>query len=342
MRLFELLQHHRAALPAPWTGNDFVVFLNRFLQEYLDEIDAIDAACTLGQRVRAELPRMDQVRRWLAGAVTRYFDNRPDETYADVLRAVNAVRPEVTNLFSQAHVPIGPLYRTTRRRGANLARPRLFHTSIFDRQYVGSHRYGIPGFPCIYVGGSLNLCLTECRIPQADWHDAAFARFECRHPIQVLDFGFRPGFVGHVAQGRFGQPPGPIDDFIVRYAIAWPLIAACSITNRYDERFAVEYIIPHAIVQWLLRESALDGVRFFSTRLVPADATDGTSFFVSYVFPAARHQGYANGYSQKLINLLSMTDVINWQSSTGGVDLLQEYQDTQAALDAAAVSVFVP
>lgn len=109
MRLFELLQHQKAALPAAWTGNDFVVFLNRFLQDYLHEIDAIDEACALGQRVRAHLPRMTSVARWLAGAVTHYLDNEPDRTYADVVRAVELVLPEVTNLFSQAHLPVGQL-----------------------------------------------------------------------------------------------------------------------------------------------------------------------------------------------------------------------------------------
>jgi hypothetical protein len=342
MRLFELLQHPKASLPGNWVGNDFQVWLNRFIQDYLDEIATIDATCVLGQRVRAELPRMDQVRQWLCGAIRRYFDYRPDTAYTDVVRAVDAVRGEVTNLFSAAHIPVGKLYRTTRANGSTLPRTRLFHTSIFDRQYLGSHRYGIPGFPCIYVGGSLTLCLTECRIAQPDWHDAAFARFDCRRQIQVLDFGFRPGFVGRLAQGRVGQPPSSIDDFIVRYAIAWPLIAACSIANRYDGKFAVEYIIPHNIIQWLQRENQLDGIRFFSTRLLPSDPQDGESFYVNYEFPAASHQGFNNGYSQKLINVLSMTDVIPWHATTGGSNLVQEYQETQADLDSAACTIFVP
>jgi hypothetical protein len=345
MRLFELLQHPRASLPGNWTGNDFQIWLNRFLQDYLDEIDNIDPACVLGQRVRAELPRMNQVRQWLCGAIQRYFDHRPDIAYTDVVRAVNAVRAEVTNLFSAAHIPIGRLYRTSRAHGSILTRQRLFHTSVFDRQYVGSHRYGITGFPCIYVGGSLNVCLRECRIDQPDWHDAAFARFECRREVQVLDFGFRPGFVGRLAQGRAlqpGQPPNSVDDFIVRYAVAWPLIAACSIANRYDGKFAVEYVIPHNIVQWLQRENQLDGIRFFSTRLLPTDPNDGDSFYVNYVFPAVGHQGFNMGYSQKLINILSMTDVLPWHASTGGSNMVQEYQETQAALDSAACTLFVP
>jgi hypothetical protein len=201
MRLFELLQHQTAALPAAWSGNDFIAFLNRFLQNYLDEVDQVDAGCTLGQRVKAELGRMENVRRWLCGAMQRYFNYQPDRAYEDVVRAINAVLPEVTNLYSQAHFPLGQLYRTTRRRGQDLPQARLFHTSTADRQFVGAHRYGIPGFPCIYLGGSLNVCLTECRIQQPDWADAAFARFECRRQVQVLDFGYRPAFVGTLAQG---------------------------------------------------------------------------------------------------------------------------------------------
>lgn len=85
-------------------------------------------------------------------------------TYNEVVKAVDSVLPEVTNMYSLAHRPIGHLFRIRKfKPSETITRARLFHTSFNDRQYVGTHRYSMPGFPCRYLGGSLRLCQRECR-----------------------------------------------------------------------------------------------------------------------------------------------------------------------------------
>src|SRR5664279_3564677 len=109
----------------------------------------------------------------------------------------------------------------------------------------------MPGFPCLYLGGSLELCTAELHVPGNQLRRTAIAEFAVRDgaQIRVLDFGFRPSTVAELALGRdvenakATQRPNPgLEEFIVNYAACWPLIAACSIRVMHErEPFVPEY-----------------------------------------------------------------------------------------------------
>jgi hypothetical protein len=125
------------------------------------------------------------------------------------------------------------------------------------------------------------------------------------------DFGYPPEVIGRLAQGRLlqaHQPNIPLDNFIVNYAICWPIIAACSIRRMHDGKFAEEYIIPQILLQWLMRETMCDGIRFFSTRMSPGGLDIRPT--ANYVFPALPPPD--TGHSQKLRNIFEMTDPCMW------------------------------
>jgi hypothetical protein len=199
--------------------------------------------------------------------------------------------------------------------GHAVPKERLFHAPFEVRHKVGQHRYGIPGFPCLYLGGSLELCIDELRIQPADLPHVAVAEFALRNKLKVLDFGYRPSALATVVAGsamRERDANPPLEQFIINYAICWPLIAASSIKVLHDRApFVYEYIVPQLILQWAMSNAECDGIRYFSTRFTPdPEAISGTA---NYVFPASQDfHGQQSGHSQKLKDNFELTEPIIW------------------------------
>ena len=188
------------------------------------------------------------------------------------------------------------------------------------RHKVGRHRYGIAGFPCLYLGDSLELCVSELRTPPNQLRRRAAAEFAVKSGTQVnlLDFGYRPGALADIAHGREiedAKPNGKANPaliaFLVSYATCWPLIAASSIKVSHDKSpFIHEYIVPQLILQWLMQNSDVHGIRYFSSRFNPEPK--GLKGTVNYVFPAVHPGGPQHGFSPKLKSLFEWTDPITW------------------------------
>jgi hypothetical protein len=224
---------------------------------------------------------------------------------------------------------IAPLYRMCELQQNQLTRPFMFHWPFELRHMVGRHRYGIPGFPCLYLGGSLQVCQAECRVPDNRLAQMAVAEFAPRHDLKVLDFGYRPSALAQVAAGSALRPEGsnpPLENILISYSVCWPLQAGASIRVLHEQgRFYPEYIVPQIITQWLIREAdQCDGIRYFSTRYVPdPDAIRSTA---NFVFPA-RELHLQAGHCGKLKRAFDLTQPCMWASTTGGANVQQECHD---------------
>jgi hypothetical protein len=232
----------------------------------------------------------------------------------------------------------GSLFRIANTDGKQETKERLFHVPFELRHLVGQHRYGIPGFPCLYLGGSLALCIEECRVDADTLPKMSIAEFALRRDIQILDFGYRPKTLADIVEGsamrRAGENP-KLEDFIVDYAICWPLMAASSIKVKHDGRpFVYEYIVPQMILQWIMRNQEWDGIRYFSSRY--QGTLGGTC---NYVFPAVRGIGPPTGHSQELKDMFEMTDPVVWGPLTSGI--VESVREKQAQLKPLAKSRLV-
>ena len=188
---------------------------------------------------------------------------------------------------------------------------RVFHVPFDMRTKVGTNRYSIAGFPSLYLGTSIKLCLTELGYNSESLTGLVCSRFKINRnanstpmPIEVIEMGIKPQdlFLGQNAKTKLGVELD-LSDFSElgeAYLLWYPIIAASSFVRAdRNHPFAPEYIIPQLLMQWAREKSRengqtpcrkLYGFRYFSCASLAA-----SELGFNYVFPTG---GEGNVYSQ--------------------------------------------
>lgn len=171
----------------------------------------------------------------------------------------------------------------------------MFHRPFSQRQYMTTERYSIPGLPCLYLAGSVYTCWQE--IGRPDFKDFFVSRYEASEEVKVLDLAIAPIY------GTFWV----YDDDIS--CVLWPLVCAISFLVKEKNRvMKSEYIIPQLLMQMVIGNKAIDGIRYFSVHMPQEDTTYASPVYVNYAFPAP----YSNkeDYSKKLGEKFKLTSPI--------------------------------
>lgn len=266
----------------------------------------------------------------ISEALELYFHGFPSQSYHKFKQL--AEYPKLSARLMHWRViavdPDKPLYRT--KREFDIARVssvlpstgfidfiapiELFHVSFEKRKAIGTNRFSIPGFPCIYLSSNLN----------TSWSEAVG---DANVPFHATCFqSHRPVYVVDMVPLKFATPATADIDYLARlynyddpsdalvdYALIFPIITAChtkiSYTSAYDGevKFKSEYIIPQLLLQWYKDTNlTIDGVRYLSCT---ADAAFPTENFekINFVIPAIDIR--EKGYCSSLLNNYSSTPV---------------------------------
>jgi hypothetical protein len=322
MHIGELFSSPEMELPRERTTHDFVAFLETWFTSYQSRVNLLNNTSGLCQRIRQNRSQIKKLSAAIVTAVQHYLDGSPSLAYDDLESGIRFVAANLSTLRSRSITgsQIGPLYRVARVGGSSVPPNRLFHAPFEFRHKVGQHRYGIPGFPCLYLGDSLELCLSELRVARNRVHSVAVSQFGICHgvAVNVLDFGLRPAALAPIALGRqiedgkTNSKANPdLEAFLANYAICWPLMAASSVKVMYDgDPFITEYIVPQLILQWLMRNTGVDGIRYFSSRFNPEPkSVKGT---INYVFPAVQLSSPGKGHSPRLKSMFELSNPVIW------------------------------
>lgn len=214
-------------------------------------------------------------------------------------------------------------------------RHEIFHTPYHLREKVATCRYSISGFPSLYMGTSLALCVEESIQKSARLFIGS--RFQLNRStrdngninIQVMDLSIKPqdflkglDVVGNILSNQGGT------DLMNRYLYWYPLIAACSfIRKSKSDPFSPEYIIPQLLMQWVREQNEkssphkeLIGIRYFSCA-----SRKAAELGFNYVFPVSgkSEESLDNHYCSVLANAFKLTkpiiiekaDLGFWQSN---------------------------
>lgn len=179
----------------------------------------------------------------------------------------------------------------------------------FDlRHKISTYRYSIPGYPCLYLGGSLYVCWEELNKP--DFSKLYLSAYKIDDTIRVLNFGYRPAEIAVIIENMSQHMTKVLENFCEAYMILWPLIAACSIRVLIDGPFKVEYIIPQLLLQWISNErSEIDGIRYFSTKVV--DYPNNPKINCNFAFPVKSDSRH--GFCAKMKAGFKLTEPKNCQ-----------------------------
>lgn len=204
----------------------------------------------------------------------------------------------------------------------------LFHVPFQNRRAIGTNRFSIPGFPCIYLSNSLHTSWSECMNNRNEAFHAIC--FKNHRPLYIVDLSpLNYVIVDEIAKNKKKLSNTPLygvldlQKTLNDYIFVFPLVFACHSKIKYipqypgEIQFKSEYIIPQLLMQWY-RENhfMVDGVRYLSC--TAEEKFPHKKFNKhNYVIPAINIK--ETGYCDALLNNFSATKVYTHLSANPGL-----------------------
>jgi hypothetical protein len=318
MDLYNLFALASSSLPKTReNGGPFGDYLESIFEEYrisLSELDDTDPSCKAVKDARSTVEKLAS---GIRDSVDQYLKGFPHAAYDKLRRAILRLGTALDPLLIQggddpAMRRYERLYRIRPGKLSSFTRGDSFHVPFQLRHLVTTQRYSIPGLPSLYLSGSIWACWEELRRP--DFDSLQISRFRYHLPLKILDFGFRPEYIGRLRGSTLLA-----NEVLVAYAICWPLLAACSVrVYAPGMPFVPEYIVPQLLLQWLRNQKHLDGLRYFSTRIEQQHHDPWAA--MNYVFPVQSQapEGYCSVLQKKFFltapcswSLLTISDFVD-------------------------------
>jgi hypothetical protein len=206
----------------------------------------------------------------------------------------------------------------------------IFHIPFSKRYLVESQRYSIAGLPCLYLGSSHFVCWYELNKP--NFNSLYTSSFKSLQPLKFIDVSMDLEYIKETLS----------NSEIKKCLFSYPIVIACNIDTRFSEsKFNEEYIIPNILLQWILVDKEINGIKYMSVKYANNNFQDK---LLNYVLPPKKITN--KEYCEILVKLFSITkpasfsvlmhgpnpeDLIAFQTITG-IDpesvLLNSYRTT--------------
>src|ERR1035437_2867592 len=186
MRIVDLLNALIAQLPIIQTkGSDFrenvrkeqELFFNLFKTINEDDLKLFLPNSDKQLTRKMLLYRFERITKRLNSIINSYFNGFPDEAYKDLHQLLNNVSfiTKLSDGYGHFLTIKDPRkldnvsYYRIRSLGESEVTPptekEMFHVPFEKRGFVSTNRFSISGFPCLYLGRSLQVCYEELNIP---------------------------------------------------------------------------------------------------------------------------------------------------------------------------------
>lgn len=176
----------------------------------------------------------------------------------------------------------------------------LFHIDFKLRTLVSTNRYSIPGFPALYLGDSSYVCWEEFDKPK--FKNLWFSRFQNRKNLKVIEILLLNDFLKKIEED-FSESFKSAH--ILRYLVSFPLTLASTIKVKNSKHnFKPEYIIPQMLLEYVISNKEIDGIKFPSTKVNYDSLTNVNAY--NYVFPVKTNK--KEGLCNRLKDLFELTN----------------------------------
>lgn len=323
MKIKELLNNSNLVLPI-LVDNDTNVYneLEKRFKVYINLVKQVD-------EYKDIISIIESIQSKLKSAINLYFDGRPFNSYMEIESIFKKNMKDNLLIGSLEDISYPNEYKKLYRgRIGNFYEYKnydLFHVPFDKRELINTERYSIPGFPCLYLGGSVYVCWEELGRP--DFDKLYVSRYEANPKLKILDLSYTAQDFILADSGKSMEDK----EFVKKFLITWSIICACSIKVKdiSKRKFKTEYVIPQIILQ-VARSYGIDGIAYFSVN-ANYRAQLCKPVFINYVFPS----DYVNlstcneKFSKKLKDNFLLTYPINyglWEKLTDlGRDTLENY-----------------
>ena len=176
----------------------------------------------------------------------------------------------------------------------------MFHVPFEMIEKVGTYRYSITGYPCLYLGNSIFTCLKEI--------DIDFFKYK-KNQIYVSKFIYKADISSMLLDLRIKKREDiNNNNYLFTYLCLFPLIFASSIkVLKPDEPFKPEYIIPQLLLQIIKKETNtfgfIDGILYSSTKIFDNNNSFNIVFYPRGIYP--------EGHCSYLVQLFDITEPLN-------------------------------
>ena len=169
-------------------------------------------------------------------------------------------------------------------------REELFHAPFNNLKNVGTQRYSMIGFPCLYLGESLYNCWEEIKRP--DLEKVNFARFVHYEKLELLDLVFPSDYKSE-------------KDFVQA-----AIVMMCSKSVIDDNaKFKYEYVFPQLILQSMIENKRYKGIRYLSTKFISGKSLfpNNADIMMNYVIPVEKVTS-STKYCKGLSSIFKLTE----------------------------------
>ena len=325
----QIFDDERLYLPIRWNGNDFISTLDALYHTYQYQIEK-----SINGGHNNICKNVEECCSIIIKAVKAYLNGFPSDAFIQIERLMcilmqnplKVYQKSIRELFDYSNQidPLDLFRVVVVNDNIPYGRSRVFHTPYTLRSKVSTSRYSIAGYPSLYLGTSIELCQEELRLNPYDKLSIT-SLFKIERNIEynnteinVIELAVKPqDFFEERNRFEYNKRYISYNNLNYNkvrnaYLLWYPLIAACSFirTNKSDP-FAVEYIVPQLLMQWVRREintneidyDKLIGIRYFSCASIKA-----SQMGFNYVFPTSGKQYDINfPYCSVLVKAFRLT-----------------------------------
>jgi hypothetical protein len=346
----ELMKRKELHLPRRWNNGDFQRELKGLFDFYIRNLSSVVD--------QGDLKLIRRICRLVLKSVDHYyngFTSNAFSTFSTVMELLMS-RPFMIYQKSGQIITLNDIDELRLYRIRNVdenkiyTRKNIFHTPFNLRSKIGTCRYSIAGYPCLYLATNLELCVFETpklnnsQITTASKFQIIRRLHDNRgFDIKVIELGVKPQhFFGRTQEDNFTNDIERTIDrlneidledpkIMSNYLLWYPVIAASSfIRVCKTDPFASEYIVPQLIMEWIrlsAKKEEYYGIRYFSCANERA-----SEIGMNYVFPAYYDKSSNDSHCRILANVFRLTEPVMLHNYLGESDC-QQYLDNCNELD---------
>jgi len=200
---------------------------------------------------------------------------------------------------STSKLPLNGLYRV---RNISLDHPDRscadnFHIPFSLYNWIGTTRFSLPGYPCLYLASSSLLSSREVKSKSSEHQ--VISRYEMWDGVldKILYLTWRPSMVAQkVLQDGVA---GSVTEFLETYLRLLPfLFVIYHRVQREDGPFRPEYIVSQIMTQWI-RLKGINGIAYLSTRVDYSLLDDILAVNFVFPVPSRSDQDYNSDFGHK-------------------------------------------
>lgn len=307
MKIIDFLNDDFFRLPrTQGPKEDFTIFVNKVFKEFLEKLENIDNFEDIQFGISSIKERQIHLVNSLKSAISNYYAGKPATAFSELDKGLNSNLKNFEEILNVREFRSNTDFYRIRIHKLNypLKPENFFHIPFDLRGKIKTQRFSIPGFPSLYLGNSSYVCWEELNRPNLN--DFQIVRLKNTELLKVIDLA----------------PPTSIDDQpyeYYKYLMIWPIVFACSVRVRnYEDFFKPEYIIPQLLLQWVRKDSRIDGISYQTTHLDFKDSLSKGEFLnIALPVKENKTRGLCSELEKKFLMTESTSVQLNECSTSG-------------------------